>query len=34
MDLAEREILRAKRYKRKLSLIMMDLDHFKNVNDT
>jgi diguanylate cyclase (GGDEF)-like protein/PAS domain S-box-containing protein len=34
MELAEREILRAKRYKRKLSLIMMDLDYFKNVNDT
>lgn len=34
MELAEREILRAKRYKRKLSLVMMDLDHFKNVNDT
>lgn len=34
MDLAEREILRAKRYKRKLSLIMMDVDHFKSVNDT
>jgi diguanylate cyclase (GGDEF)-like protein len=34
MELAEREILRARRYKRKLSLIMMDLDHFKNVNDT
>lgn len=34
MELARREILRAKRYKRKLSLIMMDLDYFKNVNDT
>jgi diguanylate cyclase (GGDEF)-like protein/PAS domain S-box-containing protein len=34
MELAGREILRAKRYKRKLSIIMMDLDHFKTVNDT
>jgi diguanylate cyclase (GGDEF)-like protein/PAS domain S-box-containing protein len=34
MELAGREILRAKRYKRKLSLIMMDLDYFKKVNDT
>jgi diguanylate cyclase (GGDEF)-like protein len=28
------EIERAERYKSDLSLIMMDLDHFKNVNDT
>jgi diguanylate cyclase (GGDEF)-like protein len=28
------EIERAERYKTDLSLIMMDLDHFKNVNDT
>ncbi len=27
-------MLRAQRYARALSMIMMDLDHFKNVNDT
>jgi len=31
--LAEREIRRASRMKRPLAVIMMDLDHFKNVND-
>ena len=30
----EREISRAKRYKRPLSLIMCDVDHFKTFNDT
>ncbi len=34
MELAGREILRAKRYQRKLSLVMMDLDYFKKVNDS
>lgn len=34
MEQARREILRAKRYKRNLSLILMDLDYFKHVNDT
>lgn len=34
MELAGREIQRAKRYKRKLTLVMMDLDYFKKVNDT
>ncbi len=29
-----REIARATRYRRELSLVMFDLDHFKNVNDT
>jgi len=31
---AEREMVRARRYKRPLALILMDLDHFKTVNDT
>lgn len=29
----EREVLRAKRYKRPLSVIMVDIDYFKNYND-
>ncbi|MGE4350939.1 MAG: GGDEF domain-containing protein, partial [Bdellovibrionales bacterium] len=31
---AEQEIRRARRFTRALSIIMMDLDHFKHVNDT
>ncbi len=34
MDLLPREIERAARYGRPLSLVMCDLDHFKRVNDT
>jgi len=30
----EREVLRAKRYKRPLSVIMIDIDYFKNYNDS
>ncbi|MFN8670866.1 MAG: diguanylate cyclase [Candidatus Sericytochromatia bacterium] len=33
-DYLKREIEKAKRYKNKLSLIMMDVDHFKKFNDT
>jgi diguanylate cyclase (GGDEF)-like protein len=32
-DLAQREIDRAWRYKRQLAVLMVDLDHFKEVND-
>ena len=34
MEFLEREIGRCLRYKRALSLIMIDVDHFKKVNDT
>jgi diguanylate cyclase (GGDEF)-like protein len=30
----EKEFLRAARYKNKLTLVMYDIDHFKNINDT
>jgi len=30
----DREVARASRYRRELSLVMFDLDHFKEVNDT
>ncbi|WP_343562430.1 sensor domain-containing diguanylate cyclase [Kiloniella sp. b19] len=33
-EIAEGEIKRAHRYKRKLSLAILDIDHFKHVNDT
>ena len=34
MQVAEIELLRAKRYEHSLSCILIDLDHFKRVNDT
>ena len=34
LDQAEREIARAQRYGRPSSLVMLDVDHFKSVNDT
>lgn len=33
IELAEYEVRRAERYKRPLSLIYIDIDHFKNIND-
>lgn len=34
MDFLDKEFARAKRYQRDLAVVMMDLDHFKRVNDT
>ena len=34
IEFLEREIARCSRYKRPLSLVMFDIDHFKNINDS
>jgi diguanylate cyclase (GGDEF)-like protein len=34
LELVERELLRARRYNAPLALVLLDLDHFKRVNDT
>lgn len=34
VELAERELERARRYNRPFTLLMIDIDHFKSINDT
>jgi diguanylate cyclase (GGDEF)-like protein len=33
LDLAEREVKRARRYRRPLAVVVIDLDHFQDIND-
>jgi diguanylate cyclase (GGDEF)-like protein len=34
MELFEQELVRARRYHQKLTILMLDIDHFKTINDT
>ena len=34
MTLAHREYLRSRRYRSRFSILLLDIDHFKNINDT
>jgi diguanylate cyclase (GGDEF)-like protein/PAS domain S-box-containing protein len=34
MELADHEFLRSRRYRSRFSVLLLDIDHFKNINDT
>ncbi len=34
MEILEKELVRCRRYKHELSILMIDIDHFKSINDT